>query len=465
MRDSLLKFIAPVLVVLVALAFGFIKYDDRIDPEAINAASVLKGRTFDATVAEVKTSSGLSGWLIEDHNIPLVGVSFLFDRTGAAYDPEDKQGLSALASTLLTRGAGRRDWGEISDFMDLNGIKITVSAEMDYIFGHMTVPSEYLEQGLEVLSDILHRPHFDEKNIKTAKLQLKESLKLKQERPEHRLERAFMQDMFAGHVFSRNISGTAEGIENVTRQDLQAFLQNTFARDNLIVGLAGDLTPERAEKIIESVFADLPEKNPHDEIELPIVSFDKALARIEDHTAQVGSIFAAQATPRLAKDFYPLYIANHILGGSGLVSRLSLEAREKRGLTYGIYTYLSVDDRIPMIVGHFSTSAQNFEQMAEILRQEWEKFAQGGVTAEELAMAKDYLLSSYNLRFRSTLGLSDMLVYMQKYNLGADFLRNRNAYVSAVTLEEVNAATKKYFTKPYRLMSLGDFEKSSKEHE
>ena len=96
-------------------------------------------------------------------------------------------------------------------------------------------------------------------------------------------------------------------------------------------------------------------------------------------------------------------------------------------------------------MGQFSSTPENYALMQKIMQKEWKKFAKKGATAAELESARSYLLASYNLRFASIGGISDMLVAMQRYGLGRDFLQKRNDYIRAVTLDEVNAVAAKYF--------------------
>ena len=141
-----------------------------------------------------------------------------------------------------------------------------------------------------------------------------------------------------------------------------------------------------------------------------------------------------------------MYLANYIFGESGLSSRLSKVIREKEGLTYGVYTYLTNSDAVALIEGGLSATPDNFEKAQQLLKEEWLKLGKKGVTAEELNEAKKSLLNSFYLRFATIDGISDMLVAMQKYNLGLDFLTKRNDYIRQVSLKDVNAVSKKYFS-------------------
>ena len=138
-------------------------------------------------------------------------------------------------------------------------------------------------------------------------------------------------------------------------------------------------------------------------------------------------------------------MANHILGGAGLTSKLSQQVREQEGLTYGIYSYLLINDNAPLMVMSFSATKENYMKANESWRKIFNDFRNKGVNSKELQKAKDYLIGSYNLRFASIENISEILTAMQKYNLGLDFLQKRNEYIKKINIEEVNDVAKKYF--------------------
>ena len=172
--------------------------------------------------------------------------------------------------------------------------------------------------------------------------------------------------------------------------------------------------------------------------------------------------FAGMGTCRKCEDFYPWYIANYIFGGSGLSSKINMSLREKEGLTYGAYSGLVINDKSNLLAAGFSTTPDNYEKALDMFYEEWQQIAKDGFSEEELVAAKNYLTSSYNLRFASIDGIADMLVMMQKYDLGLDFLQKRNGYVDAVTLQQINDAAAKYFTKEILRAEIGNFEEGNR---
>jgi len=127
-------------------------------------------------------------------------------------------------------------------------------------------------------------------------------------------------------------------------------------------------------------------------------------------------------------------------------------------LTYGAYTGLLIRDGDAILQGTFTTSADNYKEAVKLALKQWQKIGQEGVKKEEFIKAKNYMIDSFNLRFDSTIRIASMLTEIQKYNLGKDFLQNRNDYVRAITFEEVNAAAKKYFSDNFIVIGIGKIE-------
>lgn len=451
----------PVLLFLAFTGFAavflynkYFVFDDR----AINEASLLKEKKFENNVIEIKTPRGITAWLMEDHSVPLVGIHLMFQRAGTAYDPEDKQGLASLAAQTMPLATSKYNRKQLADILELNGIKVGLSTGREEFYASVTTPSVHLQAAADILTDILNAPKFEKEDVKITRLQALEALKIKMEKPENRLRMRFNKDLFGNHPYARDNNGTSEGLNNIQKSDLIDFAKNSLARDNVIIGIAGDISAQSAGEILDRIFAAMPEHNLTKELAAPVLHLPEGKEHVEYNTSQIVSLFAVEGVARDSEDFYPLYIANEILGGGGLSSILSREAREKRGLTYGISTWLSPDPKAPVLYGYFSTSAQNIDKMFEVLNNEWGKFFSQGVSEKEFDLTKNFMLASFNLRFNSTAGIAAMLAEMQKYNLGIDFLQKRNDYVRAVTLDQVNAAAAKYFAKYPHILTLGKLE-------
>ncbi|MBR1949031.1 MAG: insulinase family protein, partial [Alphaproteobacteria bacterium] len=290
-----------------------------------------------------------------------------------------------------------------------------------------------------------------------AKAQIIKSLAVEKETPERELSLANDKLVFGDHEYSENTLGKIEDIANITQLDLKKFVKNKLAKDNLYVGMAGDLTSDDARYLLDKIFGDLSEKSLGKKLDDVVLDFSKPNIKIDRKDGQNIVVFTTNGTCRKCEDFYPLYVANYIFGGAGLNSKLNQKIREKEGLTYGAYSSMILSDKANLLTVGFSTTKDNFEKAVSMFRDEWKNYAQNGFDEDDVKFAKDYLISSYNLRFASILGIADMLVMQQKFDLGLDFLNKRNDYVKNVSAKSVSEAAKKYFTENLLQAQIGTF--------
>ena len=275
-----------------------------------------------------------------------------------------------------------------------------------------------------------------------------------QEKPAARLDEVQRKLLFGKHPYSYLTIGTKKDVSSLKKSDLLDYVKNNLTRKSLHIGIVGDVSENEATKIIDDIFAKLPAGNDIKEIQNPEIDYSNSNTDIyEEHLPQVITSVTAPSVARQNKDFYPLYIANYIFGGAGLNSRINKSAREEEGLTYGAYTGLSLLNACPLIQGGFSTTPENLSKMKDIFIAEWQKMGTEGISEKELRLAKNYLQSSYNLRFADITVFSAILAQMQNENLGIDFLQKRNQYIENVTLERVNLVAKKYFS-PEKLIMI-----------
>ena len=444
---------------LLALA-GYWKYGNNhtFNPQYLVENSVLKDRHFETPVQEiVSPRHHIKAYLFEDKTNPIISVSFLFKNSGTAYDSETEKGIANMTAALLTDGAGEMDRLRFKEEMDSRAINISFAAGRDDLKGQLLTTKAQSGRAFELLTAVLTKPRFDFADINQVKAEMLMMLKQQSERPEKILAQAFDKALFGAHPYGRNPVGSAEDIKNITRRQLRNYVATHLTRNNLIVGIAGDISEEEAGDMLDRVFGVLPENAKMIYVRPADVDYLSGDVNVDMALPQNIARMAAPGVSRTNKDFYPLYVANHILGGAGLTSRLSLAAREDEALTYGVYTYMNTAEKAPMLSGGFSATPENFSRVKEIVSAQWRKMAEEGVTDEEFNNAKDYLLASYNLRFASIGDIAEILAAMQKENLGIDFLQRRNEYIRNIKLSEVNKVARKYFdNKTLRFITIGN---------
>ncbi|MCB1351604.1 MAG: insulinase family protein [Rhodobacteraceae bacterium] len=388
-------------------------------------------------IQEVTSPGGITAWLYEEHTIPMLALEARF-LGGAALDPEGKAGAAALMAALLEEGSGSRDAVAFAEAREAQAAQFGFSASRDDILVSAHVLSEGRDESLALFRDALVAPRFDPAAFARVKAQLAASVAAGAEDPGTIASQAFYARVAPeGHPYGRPEDGTPETVAALTPEDVTAAHAATMVRDRLQVAVVGDITAAELGPLLDRIFGDLPESGPP----LPPKGepvLAGSLEVIELDTPQSTVVFGQRGLPRDDPDFIPAFVLDHILGGGGFGSRLTTEVREKRGLTYGIYTYLYTGDFGEIWIGSFSSANAVAAQAIDIVREEWARMAGEGVSAEELAAAKRYLTGAWPLRFDGNGQIAYMLLGLQAAGLDREYVNRRNDLVEAVSLEDVN---------------------------
>jgi zinc protease len=388
-------------------------------------------------VQEVISDGGIRAWLIEDHMNPLMTMDIAFTGAGAATDPDGKLGLANMVSGLIDEGAGAMDSQTFRGEMENRSIGLSFDAGRDDFSGSLTTLTRERDTAIDLLRLALSEPRFDDEAVERIRAQIVSGLKRAENDPGDIASRTFFKSIFGDHPYARPVSGTFDTVAGLNANDFRGFVARAFAKDNLIIGVAGDITAEELGPLLDEAFGSLP-----DHANLPTIpdvtpKFG-AMDVVQQDIPQSQAIWGQKGIKRHDPDFYAAYVMNYILGGGGFSSRLTEEVREKRGLAYGVYSYLANLDHAEMMMGGVATRNDAIGQSLSLISTEWSKMKQDGIDQEELDNAKAYLTGAFPLRFTSLGNLSGMLVGMQKEDLGMDFLDRRNDMVNAVTLDGVN---------------------------
>ncbi len=158
---------------------------------------------------------------------------------------------------------------------------------------------------------------------------------------------------------------------------------------------------------------------------------------------QSVALFGHRGIPRDDPDFFPAFVLNHAFGGGGFESRLMTEVREKRGLTYGIYSYILNKRHADLMMGRVASANDRIAEAIDVIKAEWAEVAENGISEEALAEAKTYLTGAYPLRFDSNAAIADIMVGMQFMGLTPEYITSRNDRVDAVTMDDIKRVAKR----------------------
>ncbi len=387
-------------------------------------------------IKEVTSPGGITAWLVEDHSIPFTALELRF-RGGTSLDDPDKRGAVYLMSGLIEEGAGDMDARNYARELESLAASFKYRATDDTVSISARFLTENRDDVIDLLQTTIHQPRFDQDAIDRVRGQVISGLKSDQTDPNEIAGRSFAEMAYGDHPYGTDGKGTIESVSGLTREDIVAAYDNVFAKDRLYVGAVGDITAEELGVLLDKLLTDLPAtgKPIPDKAE---VTIDGGVNVVDFNTPQSVALFGQTGIDRDDPDFFAAYILNHILGGGGFESRLMQEVREKRGLTYGVATYLVPKDLASVYLGSVSSANDRIAEAVEVIRQEWARAAAEGVTQKELDDAKTYLTGAYPLRFDGNGQIAGIMVGMQMEDLPIDYIATRNDRVNAVTLEDVN---------------------------
>ena len=217
----------------------------------------------------------------------------------------------------------------------------------------------------------------------------------------------------------------------------------------LKIAVAGDVKEGQLAALIKSAFGGLPSTGPRSPV-LAGQTGGPRLAVTDMAVPQSNVVFGLPGILRSNPDYLPAYVANYILGGGGFAARLTTDLRVKRGLTYDVSTSLESYRKAGLVLGDVATKRSSTKQTISAARDVLREFADNGPTETELADAKTYLTGSWPLAFSSNTGIADQLGTFERLDLPVDYVRNRNALINAVTLDQVKQAAHRFFN-PARL--------------
>ena len=403
------------------------------------AAAILWAATAAAAtqVSRGGRPGGIEAWLVEEHSIPILSVRIAF-RGGAALDPDGKEGLANMVSGLLDEGAGELDSQAFQARLDDLAIRLSFRARLDTFTASLKTLSENTDTAFEMLQLALTAPRFDAEPVERVRRQIQVGLKRSAEDPDDIAQETWFAAAFPGHPYGRPVKGTPESVAGITTDDLRAFVPARLALDRVYIGVVGDITPERLAPLLDTTLGGLPQTGTSLEADAAQPAAPGRLIVVERDIPQSVVVFGHAGLARNHPDYYAAYVMNRILGGGGFTSRLTNEVREKRGLAYSVYSYLSPFDHAALYLGRVGTENARIAEALDIIRAEFARMRDRGVTAEEFADAKRYLTGSFPLRLDSNGKIARLLVGIQLDDLGIDYIERRNDYIEAVTLADVN---------------------------
>jgi len=386
------------------------------------------------------TENGAGVYFVPAPELPMVDVRVVF-AAGSSHDAA-LPGLAGLTNGLLDQGAAGLSADAIAERLDGLGAQLGSGSlrDMAWVSLRSLNDAEHFDPAFDLMVKVLSQPDFNPQDIDRERERTLVALRHSEQQPDDIAEYHFYADIYGKHPYASRPIGTEASLKRITRGDIKAFHASYYVAANATIAIVGDIDRPGAERLARRLSAALPAGKPA----APLPAVAPLIKASEEHifhpSTQTHVLMGAPGMDRKDPDFFPLYVGNHILGGSGLVSQLYEEVREKRGLSYSVYSaFIPMQKKGPFILG-LQTRNDQLEEALGVLRETLQRFHDQGPTEKELVAAKKNITGGFALRIDSNSKIIEYLAVIGFYGLPLDYLETFNDKVMAVTREEIRDA-------------------------
>ncbi len=387
-------------------------------------------------IRPVTSPQGFSAWLVEEHSIPFVAIELQFIG-GASVESADKAGAVSMMTSLLSEGAGDMNAQGFAEALESLAAEVSFSSGRDSVTLSIRALTENRDAVIDLARLALTAPRFDPDSIEMVRGQQLATLERAARDPNAIAGRTFNALAYAGHPYAAPTDGTPETIAALTRDDILAAHRAAFTRDRVLVGASGDITADELGAVLDRLLGELPPA----EVALPDYAeftLGGGVTVVPHDGPQSVISFGHAGIPRDDPDFLPAFVMNEVFGGGRFGTRLMIELREQRGLTYGVGTSVASARFGDSFQGRFSTDNRTVGEAVNLVREQWQWLAAGGISQDDLDRIKTYLTGAYALRFEGNGSIAAILASMQLQGFDIDYVNVRNDLVEAVTLEDIH---------------------------
>ncbi len=390
--------------------------------------------------------NGLTIWLVQRHELPLVAATLVVPR-GSASDPAGKGGLASFTANMLDEGAGKLSALEISRQIDLLGAELVTSAAQDYSTVSLRALKKNLTPAFAIFADVITRPTFSEVEGKRAHDLWENDLKARGSDPQAVSSIVCARELFgAEHPYGHPVDGTMKSAKKVTLADARAFHASMYRPDQAVLVLVGDVTEAEAQDLAKSRFSQwLAPKTPAAPVVAPPVVASKGRIVLVDRPDAPQSVISVvkPGVQMSGADFPPLGRVNSALGGS-FTSRLNQDLREDHGWTYGAKSRFSFTRGMGMFVATAAVITAKTSEALKALVTDTDTYAAEGPTRDEAEKTRLLLRAELVESYEGVSAIAQRLGRQAALGLAPDFDEKASVARDAANRDELAALAKKY---------------------
>lgn len=402
-----------------------------------------------------KLDNGLTVYLMEQHEVPLIYVSAVFS-AGAIKDMK-KHGLASITADALMFGTKSFSKKEMEEQLDFLGATFSSFATLESARISSSFVNLHQDKVFPILKEVICNPIFDQREFDKHKKRLMLQLEMAKERPSRVMRAYFNKFIYGNHVYGNHVSGFKKTVRNFTTNDLKTFYMANYHPSTAAIAIAGDFETAVMKKQVKQMFngwkpgvradsksglrADsesgvLESPNRPDKSRVLLVNKEDA----GETTFYIGQLGIKRSNP----DYVAIQVINTILGGR-FTSWLNDELRINAGLTYGAGSFFSTyRDSGVFTIGSYTKTAATIKALdlaLEVLMRLHKK----GIDAKTLESAKNYVKGQFPPDYETSRRLARLMTDMFVYNFDESFINNFEADVDGLTVSGAKKIIKKYF--------------------
>jgi predicted Zn-dependent peptidase len=398
---------------------------------------------------KVKLKNGLTVYLMEQHEVPLVYVTAVFP-AGAVHDG-NQAGLAFLTAEALTFGTRKLTKDQIEEQVDFLGASLNAYATTEAAYVTSSFASADTDVMLPLLEQVITAPAFDTKEVTKRRTRLLAELKQAKEKPREVIEAYFVKFLYNDHPYGNPVMGTRESVTSLQPADVQRFYAAHYHPEEAALAVVGDFDVRKMRNKIKKLFGDW--QSPGPEAVAAAATFNRDMAipsqtkvllinkpDATETTFQIGGLGIA----RNNEDYVAVQVVNTILGGR-FTSWLNDELRVNAGLTYGARSAFTPHRQTGSFAISTFTQTVTTGQAVDLALKVYHRLLNEGPDATTLTSAKNYIKGQFPPRYETSGQLATLLAEMFLYNFDESFINTFNQKVDALSPERVKEVTRKYF--------------------
>jgi zinc protease len=379
-------------------------------------------------------------YLEENHALPLVSIAVAI-KSGAAFDPEGKEGLTRVMVRMLRRGCKGLGSHEIEERIDSLGAEFSADVSASVITLHVDVISRSLEPMVDLLATLMAEPTFDEAELGKLLRETEGEIIEARDSDRYLATRHFRRLVFENHPYGRRLGGTIPSVQGITRQDVVQHYQRHFVQGNVDIAFAGDIDESKASEVSGRLVSGLAQGKPAAfAIASPESKRGRRLVFVDKpERTQTQILMGDVGSHPRDPDHIPLHVATTIFGGT-FTSRMMRAIRSERGWSYGAYARLPYDAQRDAFSLWTFPAAKDAAACIALELELLGAWREKGILPKELSFAQRYLMRSHAFDIDTAQKRVHQKLDVDLFDLPADYHSNYLEHVGAVTLDGANEA-------------------------